>query len=112
MDTSTVYRVEFSAAHQTPSGHSPDGLNHGHEWQVEIEAIRGYDYSLDVAVGGLLAEFNGRDLAKMAPDMDGLALAAMLMERFALTYPAITRVTIFEGRDLAHTVRREPRRTT
>lgn len=112
MDAFTTYRCSFSAAHQTVSGHSPDGLVHGHEWTVEMETASEYDQSLETAVGMLLPEFGGKDLGKMIARPDGLGLAAHLLERFALTYPRLVRVTVHEGSHLSSTVRREPRRTT
>jgi len=113
VDGSIIYRVSFSAAHRTPSGHSPDGLVHGHEWTIEIEAIRRYDASLDTAVSMLAQEFGGRDLSKMVTeDMYTLEFAAMLLERFALTYPDVIRVSVHEGPYLTANAKREPRRTT
>lgn len=103
----TVGRT-FSASHQPL--HDGSIGRHGHDFRVEV-TVAGSNYDLGPALNLVTDELEGRSLEDMMPGAETAVsgIASWFVERLALTFPKLTRVTVWEGANRYATVDRELR---
>lgn len=105
-------RNEFDAHHQLTEK-EPDrprcSRSHGHHWTVEVTKLgRAGDLEDDVAL--VLGEMADRSINEMFPTLNPSPeqLATLICERLILRHPAITEVSVSDGR-LTGITRNTPR---
>ena len=107
----------FESGHFIP-GHPDCGRDHGHAYRVEVESQLRFDpvkrqvtdsTALQQAVTEICSELHGRSLNEMIPAITPTAdgIASWFMERLLLSFPRVTRVTVWERPQCAFTVSRE-----
>lgn len=114
MERFSVYYAGFSASHSNGLSHTKaDTRPHGHDFRVTVEAKVDETPEIHDALFALTTEFHGRCLEDMMPGAatDATGIAAWLMERLSLRFPALIRVDVQAAGHHGY-VTREPRRTT
>jgi 6-pyruvoyltetrahydropterin/6-carboxytetrahydropterin synthase len=117
MQYSVSITGSFDSGHVIP-GHPECGRDHGHAYRVEVESQLRFEpvkrtvtdsSPLRGVVADICAELHGRSLNEMIPAVtptpDGIA--SWFMERLLLSFPRVTRVTVWESPQCAFTVSRE-----
>ena len=114
MERFSVYYAGFSAGHSGGISHTKaDTRPHGHDFRVVVEAKIDETAEINEALFALTGEFMGRDLEDMMPGAatDATGIAAWVMERLSLRFPAVSKVDVQAAGHHGY-VLREPRRTT
>lgn len=119
MDISSIATAGFDAAHRIPS-YSYCSSPHGHHWDVRVTVtgdldpksgwIRGAEH-LQAALLALMVEIDNKDLDEMLPGVvsSPLGIASWILDRLALAFPRIVRVTVDCSDGNAGEIRRAPR---
>ncbi len=116
MDYTVQIEDTFDAGHVLDS--PPEcARQHGHRYRVEVGMVLRFEASrrqvtdtvpLKSAIRDICAELDGRHLNDMIPGVvptpDGIA--GWFMERLLLSFPRVTRVTVWERPQCAFTVSR------
>lgn len=104
-------KVEYTVISTFSAAHVVEGRHCGHNYTVEVTQVEP-NTDIGHALDSILAELHERTLEDMMPgaETSSLGVAAWLMERLALRFPRLTRVSVSSTDKERVAVLRDPTR--